>query len=65
MSNHTETTIKDVKQGNVFRLKINGPVYVRGSYDQSSKKFEAYKWDDINHFIYKRGDFPVFIGFDF
>lgn len=65
LNGHQLTPIKDVKNGDYFRMKVNGPVYVRSNYDPSQRKFEAHKWDDINHFIYKRRDFPVYVGFEF
>lgn len=44
------TTIKDLKVGDYFKFKANGRVYVRGSYNRSTKKFEYYDFDDVNRF---------------
>lgn len=42
------TTIKDLKIGEYFKLKENGRVYVRSTYNRSTKKYEYYDFDDIN-----------------
>ena len=46
-----ETTIKQIKQGEFFKLQPteSAPVWVRGYYCREDKTFEAYKWDDTNH----------------
>lgn len=46
--------IKDLKKGELFRLDArlnneNTPVWVRGEYVRSEKKYSAYKFDDTNH----------------
>lgn len=59
-------TIDTLKQGDYFKLKESSSVvYVRGSYCQSSKKYEAHKFDDICHFIYKKKGTQVFTDFEF
>lgn len=65
--------VKDLKKGDFFTLKdVSGStfipdhvVWVRGDYDQSSKKYECYKYDDVNHFSYFRADRVVFTDFIF
>lgn len=42
------TTIKDLKVGDYFKLKPNGRVYVRDSYNRSTKKYEYYDFHDVN-----------------
>ena len=44
-------TIKELKEGDFFRLSSSGtaPVWVRGEYNRSTKKYECYKFDDVNH----------------
>lgn len=44
------TTIKSLKVGDYFKLKPNGRVYVRGTYNRSTKKYEYYDFDDVNRF---------------
>lgn len=64
--------IKELKRGDFFTLKDYGEettpsarVYVRGDYDRSERKFEIYKFDDVNAARFIRGDKPVFVGFTF
>lgn len=61
----TQTTIKEVKKGEYFRLAPNGPVWVRGYYERSSRKYEAYKYDNINSESFFKGDKKCYIDFDF
>ncbi len=42
------TTIKDLKVRDYFKLKPNGRVYVRGSYNRSTKLYEYQDFDNIN-----------------
>lgn len=55
--------IKNVKQGETFRLKCdeNAPLWVRDHYDRSSKKFCIHKYDDVNHFIMRKGTVTAYI----
>lgn len=62
--------IKDLKKGEYFTLKqIDEPkesqVYVRGEYDKSERKYECYKWDDVNNTRFYKGDKEVYTGFTF
>lgn len=41
------TTIKDIKIGDFFKLKPNGRVYVRDSYNRSTKKYEYHDFDKV------------------
>lgn len=41
--------LRKVKQGEFFKLSENGKVYVRGYYERSCKRYEAYLFDDVNH----------------
>ena len=61
------TTIKQIKQGEFFRLSAsdNAPVWVRGYYEPSEKKYEAYKYDDTNHEGFFKGTKKVFVDFEF
>ena len=60
-------TIKQIKKGEFFRLSEsdNAPVWVKGYYVRSERKFEAYRWDDTNHETFLKGDKKVFVDFEF
>ena len=62
-----ETTIKQIKQGEMFRFidRENAPVWVRGSYDRESGKYSCIKYADMNHETFKLGSCIVFVGFTF
>lgn len=65
-----ETTISQIKKDTFFTLKpVEEPkesqVYVRGDYNRSTKKYEAYKFEDINDFREFKGDKKVYIDFYF
>ena len=55
----------ELKKGDFFKLSENGCVYVRDSYDRSSKKYECFKYDDINSFRYLKGSKEVITDFIF
>ena len=66
--------LKDVKQGEYFTLKdyegvfgevSENRVYVRGEYDRSERKYECYKFADVNSYRYFDGKKIVFTGFTF
>lgn len=61
----TTTTIKDLKVGDFFKLKDNGRVYVRDSYNRSTKKYEYYDFDDVNRWHECKGTKEVIIDFEF
>ena len=69
----TVIKVKELKKGDFFTLKDvtdtafipNNIVWVRGEYDRSSKKYECYKYDDVSHFSYFKGDRKVFTEFTF
>ena len=62
-----QVTIKQVKQGDFFRLSAsdNAPVWVRGYYCREDKTFESYKYDDTNHEAFFKGTKKVYIDFEF
>lgn len=65
-----ETTIRQIKAGTFFTLKpIEEPkesqVYVRDEYNRSTKKYEAYKFENISDFREFKGDKKVYIDFYF
>ena len=43
--------LKDLKKGDYFKLKDNdtAPVWVKGEYVRSEKKYSTYTFDDVNH----------------
>lgn len=62
-----QTILKNVKRGDFFRLtnSTTAPVWVRGEYNRSSKKFEAYKYYDVNYWNEFRGTRIVYVDFCF
>lgn len=57
--------IAKLPKGEYIRLKENGPVYVRGDYCPSTKKYELEKADDMNRLVYRKGTTLVHAGFDY
>lgn len=62
--------LKDVKKGTFFTLRpIEEPsesqVFVRGEYDRFEKKFDCYRWSDINDWRLWSGNKVVYVGFTF
>lgn len=58
--------LKDVKKGEYFKRKADAKkVFIRGDYVREDKKYECQDFDDINHFVYLKGDTLVFVGFEF
>lgn len=57
------TTIKQVKKGDYFRLRDdeNAPIWVRSEYNRSTKKYECYKYEDVNHFLECKGERKVYL----
>ena len=58
--------IKDIKKGEFFTLKaISEPkesqVYIRGEYSREAKKYNCYKFDDVNNERLFDGNKEVFI----
>mgnify|MGYP004515512905 FL=1 len=62
-----QTELRNVKHGEFFRLENSetAPVWVRGDYNRSSKKFECYKYYDVNYWNEFRGSRIVFVDFEF
>lgn len=61
--------ISDLKPGDYFRLitktGIANPVYVRGDYDRSSKRFSIYKFENVNAERFVKGSALVTTDIDF
>lgn len=62
-----QKTIRELKKGEFFRLKDSdtAPVWVRGEYMFSEKKFSTYQYDDVNHERLCNGKTKVYVGFTF
>lgn len=60
-----QTTIEKVKKGECIRFKVDGPVWVKGDYIRAEKKYEVSKFDDVNHYGYKKKGTIVFTDFNF
>lgn len=60
-------SIRKLKKGELFRLKDSdtAPVWVRGKYVPSEKKFSTYQYDDVNHERLCKGETEVYVGFTF
>ena len=68
--------LKNVRKGEFFTLTNNVKhnedgevlskyVYVRNDYDRESKKYEVYKFDDVNDYRFMNGTRIVWIDFEF
>lgn len=57
--------LKELKKGDFFKLKPNGRVYVRDSYNRSTKKYDYYDFDDVNRWHDAKGDKEVIVDFNF
>lgn len=60
-------SIRKLKKGELFRLKDSdtAPVWVRGEYVPSEKKFSTHQYDDVNHERLCKGETEVYVGFTF
>lgn len=59
--------VRDLKRGEYFRLNNSetAPVWVRGEYDRTSRKYYCHKFDDVNHSHVFWPDADVYVGFTF
>ncbi len=55
--------LRKVGREDIFRLADSekAPLWVRGEYDRSSKKYECYKYDNIGIFVDMRGQRLVYV----
>ena len=62
-----DVTIRELKKGEFFRLTASetAPVWVKGYYVSSEKKYESYKYEDTNREIFLKGNRRVFVEFTF
>lgn len=63
-------TIKELKRGQYFTLKNTehpkeNQVYIRGDYDRTTKKYECFKFSDVNETRYYLASKEVFTDFVF
>lgn len=63
-------TVKDLKKGDYFvRKQIEYPtehqVWVRGDYDRTEKKYECFRFDDVNDTRFIAGTKEVYTDFIF
>ncbi|MBC5605889.1 MULTISPECIES: hypothetical protein [Bacteroides] len=63
----TSKKIKELKKGEYFRLKDcdSSPVWIKGEYVRSDKKYSTYKFEDVNHERLFSPDKIVFTDFEF
>lgn len=61
------TTIRQLKKNELFRLKDSktAPVWVRGDYVPSEKKFSSHLYSDVNHERLRKGETKVYVEFTF
>lgn len=62
-----QTILRNVRQGDFFRLANSetAPVWVRGEYNRCSRKYEGYKYYDVNHWKEFSGSRIVYVDFEF
>lgn len=60
-------TISQLKQSEFFRIKntATAPVWVRGEYNRSERRYSCYKFDDVNHEKLIPGKLEVYTDFEF
>lgn len=56
-----QVQLKDLRKGDFFRFSPNGNLFVRGYYERSTKKYEYYAYDDVNHEGFAKGTRKVFV----
>lgn len=59
--------LKQVKNGDYFRLRPTekAPVWVRGDYERDTKKYECYRYDNVNYMLTMKGTREVYVDFEF
>lgn len=58
--------INQLKKGDLFKVKESAKdVYLYDGYNRFTKKYSAYKYEDINSFREFKKDTKVFINFEF
>ena len=59
--------LKQVKNGDYFRLRPTeeAPVWLRGDYERDTKKYECYRYDNVNYMLTMKGTREVYVDFEF
>lgn len=59
--------ISKIPQGEYVRLSSfdKGNVWIKGEYSRESKAYSLTKAEDVNHEIFRKGSFQVFVGFTY
>ena len=62
-----KTTLKLCPSGEYIKLKDNetSPIWIKGTYDRTTKTYSLYRAIDINAEIFRKSDSFVFIGFTY
>lgn len=60
-----QVLLKEVKQGDYFRLSENGKTYIRKGFVRSEGKYEVVKADDINDATLLKANRKVLVGFTY
>lgn len=62
-----QKSIRELSRGEYFRLKDSetSPVWIRGEYVPSEKKYSIYKYEDVNHERLFKGSTLVYVGFTY
>ena len=63
----SETTVGKTKAEEYIRLKDSdtAPVWIRGHYDRSAKRYAIYKADDMMHEAFVKASRKCFVGFTY
>ena len=59
--------LSKIPTGEYVRLSSfdKGSVWIKGEYSKESKAYSLTKADDVNHVIFRKGTFSVFLGFTY
>lgn len=62
-----QAQLRELGEGELFRFSPSetAPVWVRGEYNRSSRKYECYKYDDVNHWGEYNGTRVITTDFEF
>jgi hypothetical protein len=61
-----QVKLNEVKPGEYVKRKADSKtVFVKGSYDKSTKAFSLTDTEDISREIFLKGNTPVFVGFEY
>lgn len=62
-----EKKLRELSKGDYFKLKDSetAPIWIKGDYVRSEKKYSTYKFDDTNHERFVSGEKKVITDFEF